>query len=83
MQPNRSARTTQILLGMQLFERFSIQSSCNREGRLKYVYIAVLACLLAGPILGQEGDAPPASELAEAFLAKKGADGKAGVGVDG
>jgi hypothetical protein len=30
------------------------------------------------PVLGQEADSPPPSELAEAFLAKKGVDGKAG-----
>jgi len=45
--------------------------------RILLVSILTLNCIV-GIAAGQEADSPPASELVEAFLAKKGVDGKAG-----
>jgi hypothetical protein len=42
-----------------------------------FAIVTVFLCMV-GSGISQESDSPPASEMAEVFLAKKGADGQAG-----
>ena len=45
---------------------------------VRFIAIVTVFLCLIGSGISQESDAPPASELAEVFLAKKGVDGQAG-----